>query len=291
MNCNLCPRNCNTDRKIKTGYCGMPNNVKIARAAKHMWEEPCISGTGGSGTVFFSGCNLKCIYCQNREISFTGKGIEVTAERLRDIFLRLCDEGAENINLVTPSHYVPAIVKALEKGIDIPVVYNCGGYEKSETLKMLDGIVDVYLPDFKYSDPSAALKYSNAPDYPEIAETAIREMFRQTGIQKFDNNGILIKGVQVRHLVLPSNLENTYGVIDIISELFPHGEAGFSLMSQFTPTENCKKFPELCRRLSEEEYGKAVDYMYLCGIENGFVQELSSAKEEYIPPFNGEGVE
>lgn len=290
-NCVLCPRKCKVNRLAEeTGFCGMTGKIKAARAALHMWEEPCISGKNGSGTVFFSGCNLKCIYCQNHEISFSGKGIELSAEKLRDVFLRLVDNGAENINLVTPTHYVPLIVKALEKGLPIPLVYNCGGYESAETLKMLDGLVDIYLPDFKYSQADIAFKYSKAADYPEVARLAVIEMYRQTGKQVFSDDGMLKKGVQVRHLVLPNNLENTYGVIDIISDLFPFGEAGFSLMSQFTPTEGCKKYPELCRRLESDEYEKAVNYMYLCGIENGFVQELSSAKEEYIPPFDYEGL-
>ena len=289
--CTLCPRRCGTDRETKSGYCGVKNTIKAARASLHLWEEPSISGENGAGTVFFSGCPLHCVYCQNHKISGGGAGTEISPERLREIFFELIDRGASCIDLVTPTHYTPQIVAALTGGLPVPVVYNCSGYESVETLKTLEGYIDIYLPDWKYSDPAAAKRYSNAPDYPEIAAAAIGEMYRQTGKQVFSENGMLLRGGQVRHLVLPGNLENTYGVIDAFSSMFPQGDAGFSLMSQFTPTPACEKYPELCRRLTPEEYEKAVDYMYLCGIENGFVQELSSAKEEYVPSFDGTGVE
>lgn len=288
--CELCPRRCGIDRDKNAGYCGVSNALKAARAGLHLWEEPSISGEHGAGAVFFSGCGLRCVYCQNHEISGGAVGTEITTERLREIFFELIEQGAECIDLVTPTHYAPQIARALAGGLPVPVVWNSSGYERVETLKMLDGLVDVYLPDYKYSDPAAAKRYSNAPDYPSVALAALREMYRQTGRQVFSEKGTLLRGVQVRHLVLPGNLDNTYGVIDAFSSLFPAGEAGFSLMSQFTPTPACEKYPELNRRLTPEEYEKAVDYMYLCGVENGFVQELSSAKEEYVPAFDGSGV-
>lgn len=288
--CELCPRRCGIDRDKNAGYCGATSTLRAARAGLHLWEEPSISGENGAGTVFFSGCGLRCVYCQNHEISGGAVGTEITTERLREIFFELIEQGAECIDLVTPTHYAPQIARAMSGGLPVPVVWNSSGYERVETLKMLDGLVDVYLPDYKYSDPAAAKRYSNAPDYPEVVRAAIEEMYRQTGRQVFFDKGTLIRGVQVRHLVLPGNLENTYGVIDAFSSLFPAGEAGFSLMSQFTPTPACEKYPELNRRLTPEEYEKAVDYMYLCGVENGFVQELSSAKEEYVPAFDGSGV-
>ncbi|MBQ6019446.1 MAG: radical SAM protein [Clostridia bacterium] len=288
--CTLCPRRCGADREKNAGRCGVKNTLKAARASLHLWEEPSISGENGAGTVFFSGCPLRCVYCQNHEISGGRIGVEITPERLREIFFELIAQGAACVDLVTPTHYAPQIVEALRGGLPVPVVYNCSGYESVETLKTLEGYIDVYLPDFKYADPAAAKRYSDAPDYSGIAEAAIKEMYRQTGPQKFSEKGTLLRGVQVRHLVLPGNIENTYGVIDLFSSMFPHGEAGFSLMSQFTPTPACEKYPELNRRLTPEEYEKAVDYMYLCGVENGFVQELSSAKEEYVPAFDGSGV-
>ena len=291
MNCQLCPRQCGVDRAAgQVGYCRMGATIMAARAALHFWEEPCISGIGGSGTVFFSGCNLRCFYCQNHEISTAGKGYPVTPQRLREIFYELIEQGAENINLVTPTHFVPQIAEALREKLPVPVIYNCGGYESVETLRLLDGLVDIYLPDMKYSDASLAARLSAAPDYPEVAERAIAEMFRQTGGQVYDGRGRLLSGVQVRHLVLPGFLENTYGVLDWFSSRYRKAGVGFSLMSQFTPTPACQSEPTLRRRLNPEEYERAVDYMYLCGITTGFVQELSSANEEYIPAFNGMGI-
>lgn len=288
--CELCPRRCGVDREKTAGFCGATAVLKAARAGLHLWEEPSISGENGAGTVFFSGCGLRCVYCQNYEISGGAAGAEITVSRLREIFFELIGRGAECIDLVTPTHFTPQIAEALRGGLPVPVVWNSSGYERVETLKRMDGLVDVYLPDFKYSDPAAAKKYSNAADYPSVALAALREMYRQTGPLRFSEKGTLTRGVQVRHLVLPGNLENTYGVIDAFSSLFPSGEAGFSLMSQFTPTPACEQYPELNRRLTAEEYEKAVDYMYLCGVENGFVQELSSAREEYVPAFDGSGV-
>ena len=293
FNCNLCPRKCNTQRKALThsgkGFCNMGENPVIARAALHFWEEPPISGTNGSGTVFFSGCNLKCVFCQNEDISSGCFGKEITVERLREIYLKLINQGAHNINLVTGTHFINAIAKSLEEPLTVPVVYNCGGYESVNSLKLLENKVQIYLPDLKYSDDELAIKYSDAPDYFEIATNAIKEMYRQVGKCEFDEDGIMTKGVIIRHLILPNNLENTKRVIDWIKENFNDGEVLFSLMSQFTPNKTCK-IPELSRRLTQEEYDEIEDYLFLSGIEDGFMQELSSAKEEYIPPFNLEGV-
>ena len=291
--CNLCPRKCNTQRKALThsgkGFCNMGENPVIARAALHFWEEPPISGTNGSGTVFFSGCNLKCVFCQNEDISSGCFGKEITVERLREIYLELINQGAHNINLVTGTHFINAIAKSLEEPLTVPVVYNCGGYESVNSLKLLENKVQIYLPDLKYVDDELAIKYSDAPDYFEIATNAIKEMYRQVGNCEFDEDGIMTKGVIIRHLILPNNLENTKRVIDWVKENFNDGEVLFSLMSQFTPNKTCK-IPELSRRLTQEEYDEIEDYLFLSGIEDGFMQELSSAKEEYIPPFNLEGV-
>ena len=291
--CNLCPRKCNIERKALThsgkGFCNMGENPVIARAALHFWEEPPISGTNGSGTVFFSGCNLKCVFCQNEDISSGCFGKEVSVERLREIYLELINQGAHNINLVTGTHFINAIAKSLEEPLPVPVVYNCGGYESVNSLKLLENKVQIYLPDLKYADDELAIKYSDAPDYFEIATNAIKEMYRQVGKCEFDEDGIMTKGVIIRHLILPNNLENTKRVIDWVKENFNDGEVLFSLMSQFTPNKTCK-IPELSRRLTQEEYDEIEDYLFLSGIEDGFMQELSSAKEEYIPPFNLEGV-
>ena len=291
--CNLCPRKCNTQRKALThsgkGFCNMGENPVIARAALHFWEEPPISGTNGSGTIFFSGCNLKCVFCQNEDISSGCFGKEITVERLREIYLELINKGAHNINLVTGTHFINAIAKSLEEPLPVPVVYNCGGYESVNSLKLLENKVQIYLPDLKYADDELAIKYSDAPDYFEIATNAIKEMYRQVGNCEFDEDGIMTKGVIIRHLILPNNLENTKRVIDWVKENFNDGEVLFSLMSQFTPNKTCK-IPELSRRLTQEEYDEIEDYLFLSGIEDGFMQELSSAKEEYIPPFNLEGV-
>lgn len=291
--CNLCPRKCNTQRKALTdsgkGFCNMGENPVIARAALHFWEEPPISGTNGSGTVFFSGCNLKCVFCQNEDISSGGFGKEITVERLREIYFELIKQGAHNINLVTGTHFINTIAKSLEEPLPVPVVYNCGGYESINSLKLLENKVQIYLPDLKYADDDLAVKYSDAPDYFETATNAIKEMYRQVGKCEFNDNGIMTKGVIIRHLILPNNLENTKKVIDWVKYNFNDGEVLFSLMSQFTPNKTCK-IPELSRRLTQEEYDEIEDYLFLSGIEDGFMQELSSAKEEYIPPFNLEGV-
>jgi putative pyruvate formate lyase activating enzyme len=286
--CNICPRKCGADRSKNTGVCSVGEEIKIARAAPHFWEEPCISGTKGSGTVFFSGCNMKCVFCQNYEISSGGKGKVVTPDRLTEIYYELIEQGVHNINLVTPTHFSKQIIKTLEKSLPVPVVYNSGGYDSVETLRMFEGKVQIYLPDMKYMSSALAEKYSKAKDYPETAKKAIREMFRQTGEFILDDDGIMQKGVVIRHLMLPGQLENTLDVIDWVSDEFGD-KVIFSLMSQCTPNENCT-LPELQQTITQEEYNKAVDYMYLCGIENAYVQDFSSAKKEYTPPFDFSGV-
>ena len=260
-----------------------------ARAALHFWEEPPISGENGSGTVFFSGCNLGCIFCQNKKISRGRFGKTVTPERLREIYEELINKGAHNINLVTPTHFADAVLASLEPKLSVPVVYNCGGYESVETLKRFEGKIQIYLPDIKYSDNALAKKYSAAPDYFETAKEAVKEMYRQTGKYDIGDDGIMKKGVIIRHLILPGQLENTKKVIDWVKNEFAPGEVLFSLMSQFTPVEGCNT-DELYRRLTKDEYSEIADYLFESGIEDGFMQELSSAKEEYIPPFDLEGV-
>lgn len=295
--CTLCPRDCGVQRSKNTnengtyGVCSVGKNPVVARAALHFWEEPCISGTGGSGTVFFSGCPLKCVFCQNSEISRGSLGREITVQRLREIYSELIWQGADNINLVTPTHYTDAICESLEGiKLPVPVVYNTGGYDKVAQLKRLEGKIQIYMPDFKYSSSLSAKKYSGAADYPSVAAAAVREMYRQCGKPVYDEDGMLLSGVIVRHLVLPGELENTLDVIDRVTTMFPHGEVLFSLMSQYTPPEKKLKYENLNRRLSQEEYSQAVDYLYLSGMEDGFVQELSSAESEYTPPFDLSGV-
>lgn len=286
--CNCCPRGCKVDRSVKTGVCGVGDKIKIARAAPHFWEEPCISGTNGSGTVFFSGCNMKCVYCQNYEISTGGYGLEVTAERLSEIYKELVSQGVHNINLVTPSHYVLQILPTLDGSYGVPVVYNSSGYDSIEMLELLENKVQIYLPDMKYMSSELSKSYSLAPDYPERAKNAIREMFRQVGECVFDENGIMQRGVIIRHLMLPGETENTLDVIDWVSSEFGD-KVVFSLMSQFTPNESCK-IPALGRKITEAEYNRAVDYIYLCGMENVYVQDFSSAEKIYTPPFDLTGL-
>ncbi|MCR5484900.1 MAG: 4Fe-4S cluster-binding domain-containing protein [Clostridiales bacterium] len=290
--CDICPRKCKAERNESdgSGFCGEGMLPKVARAGLHMWEEPCISGERGSGAVFFSGCNLGCVYCQNSDISSGHFGKTVSVERLRKIFFELIEKGAHNINLVTPTHFADTITEALDPVLPVPVVWNCGGYESIETLKKLDGKIQIYLPDMKYSLSEASKKYSFAPDYPDVSKRAVLEMYRQTGDVEFDSDGMLKKGVIIRHLVLPGNLENTFGVIDFVKENFKKGSVLFSLMSQYFPAGRASEYPELSRRLTEEEYSKAEEYLFDAGIDDGFVQELSSAAEEYVPPFDLTGV-
>lgn len=268
----------------------MGEQPRLARAALHFWEEPCISGKRGSGTVFFSGCSLRCVFCQNREISEKGFGADVSVERLREIFDQLVDKGAHNINLVNPTHFVPAIAQALERPLPVPVVYNTGGYDRVEALRCLEGKIQVYLPDMKYALPGPASRYSGAPDYPEVARAAILEMVRQTGPYRLDEEGMLTSGVLIRHLILPRNLENTRRVIDWVAGTFPSGTVLFSLMSQYTPCGDLSRVPETDRRLTRREQEAAEEYLFASGIEDGFVQERDSAAGEYIPPFDLTGV-
>lgn len=291
--CNICPRNCNIDRSEKIGYCAMTDTVKISRAALHMWEEPCISGEKGSGTVFFSGCNMKCVFCQNKDISTDGFGKEITIGRLAEIFLELQDKGALNINLVTPTHYTLQIIDAVKiaraKGLKLPIVYNTSSYEKVETIKLLEGIVDIWLPDFKYMDNTAAQRYSKAPDYVENAKATIAEMVRQQPECAFNEDGIIQKGVIVRHLVLPGQTQRAKDAIQYLYDCY--GDSIFiSIMSQYTPCTDLGDYPEINRKLTAEEYDDVVDFAVEIGVENGFLQEGESASESFIPPFNLEGV-
>ena len=289
MICTLCPRRCGAERTETEGhgFCGMPAGLRVARAALHLWEEPPLSGTRGSGTVFFSGCTLRCCYCQNREISAGGFGRAITTGRLREIFEELIAQGAHNINLVTPTHFLPWLLPALAPKLPVPVVYNCGGYESVETLRLLEGKADVYLPDLKYADAALATRLSAAPDYFPAATAAIREMFRQTGPYVMED-GLLKRGVMIRHLVLPGQLDNTRRCIDWVAQTFSPGQVLFSLMSQYTPQPGSEG--PLGRHVTAGEYRSAVDYMKNCGITDGFTQERTAAREEYTPPFDLTGV-
>lgn len=286
MNCSICPRSCKAPRDERPGFCGMGWEPVIARAARHDWEEPCISGDRGSGAVFFSGCNLRCRFCQNYDISALRRGTAVTSARLRAIFEELAAQGVHNINLVTPSHFTLAIREALREPPGIPVVWNSGGYDKPMALKLLEGKVQIWLPDMKYSDPGLAAELSAAGDYPEVAKAAIREMFRQAGPYRLDEKGLLRSGVLIRHLVLPGQLDNTFGVLDWIAETFRPGDVLLSLMCQYTP--NGHSGPE--RRLWAEEYRRAVDYMKALGLLEGYIQDPDSAQSGYTPAFDGTGV-
>lgn len=290
QNCTLCPRRCGADRTNgQLGFCRHPDKIYAARAAAHYWEEPVISGSFGSGAVFFSGCTLKCLFCQNGVISQENRGKEISTAHLREIFLKLIDDGVQNINLVTPTHFLPPILPALTPKLPVPVVYNCGGYERVETLRELEGLVDIYLPDMKYSDPKLAGILSAAPDYVEIAKAAIAEMYRQVGSAVIEDE-IMQRGMIVRHLMLPGELDNTLGVLDWFSEAFPKGDVLFSLMSQYVPMGKAKTMPPYDRRITEDEYDAALSYLELLGIENGFTQDFSAATEEYIPDFSFEGL-
>lgn len=278
---------CRIDRHKAIGFCRQGNEIRIARADLHMWEEPCISGSQGSGTVFFSGCTLKCIFCQNYQISQLDKGYTITVNELADIFLHLQEKGAHNINLVSPTPYVPHIIKALDmvKGkLTIPVVYNCGGYDRIETLKMLEGYVQIYLPDLKYFDDTYAKEYSGASDYFETAMQAIKEMVRQVGKPRFDDNRIMQSGVIVRHLALPSLRQDSAKVIDALGRKFARDEIMLSLMSQYIPMHKAIGHPKLGRRISTFEYNKVLETANRFGYE-GFSQERSSSSEVYVPPF------
>ena len=285
--CRLCPRQCGVDRTKAKGFCGEGDSLRIARWGRHYWEEPCISGKEGSGTVFFCGCSLKCVFCQNYEISQQNTGYEISIQELADIFLSLQQKGANNINLVNPTHFVPQILCALEivkDNLTIPVVYNCGGYERAETIRLLEGYVDIFLPDLKYFDSELSLKYSKAKDYFDNAITAIKEMVKIAGKPEFDDRGILQKGVIIRHLVLPGSRKDSIQLMDIIGETFSKDEILISLMSQFTPTENCKNIKELSRRTTTFEYNSVIKAVEKYGFE-GYIQQKSSADDVYIPQF------
>ena len=297
MKCDLCPRKCLVDRKKgEKGICGQTENLKVARAALHFWEEPCISGDAGSGAVFFSGCPLHCVFCQNENIANGTVGKEISLERLVDIFLELQEKRANNINLVTPGHFVPQIVKALDQarkeGLTLPVVYNTSSYETVDTIKMLEGYVDIYLPDFKYMSPVLSKKYSHAPDYAEVAKAAIAEMVRQTGKAVFVNgeeDNLILSGTIVRHLTLPGCMADSMQILKYLHETY--GDMIYiSIMNQYTPVFEQKEYTELNRCVTRREYEKVLDYAFELGIENGFFQDGETARESFIPAFDYEGV-
>lgn len=291
--CNDCPRQCGAFRgdSVTGGVCASPSLPTVVRAAPHFGEEPCISGVRGSGAVFFSGCNLRCVFCQNHEISRQSSGKQITVTGLRDLFLKLRDQGVHNINLVTPTHFSRAIADALE-GLElgIPVVWNSSGYESVETLKRLEGLVQIYMPDYKYAKAESAKRYSAAADYPSVAAAAIKEMYRQTGAFVMDDSGLLRSGLLVRHLILPGQELNAMDVIDFIAEEFPENSVLFSLMCQYTPMPGAEKYPELQQRISSETNELLYSYMQRRGIETGYWQEPDSATEEMIPDFDLTGL-
>lgn len=292
--CSLCPRNCRVNRHVSTGFCGCGNAVKAARAALHHWEEPCISGSRGSGTVFFSGCTLRCCFCQNYTISQENFGEELTVRQLADIFFKLQEEGAHNLNLVTATQYLPSVLRALDlikSRLSIPVVYNSGGYETGEVIRELDGYVDIWLPDLKYYQSGLSSRYSKAADYFDVASKAVKQMIGQTGAPQFDSAGTLMKkGVIVRHMVLPGAKEDSIRLLHWMKEELPQGMYYISLMSQYTPFYHSGDFPEINRRITSYEYNKVLDEAIRLGLDRGFMQEKSSAKEEYTPPFDLEGI-
>ena len=297
--CQLCPRACKVNRVDgNTGLCGVTSHIKVARAALHHWEEPCISGTKGSGAVFFSGCSLHCVFCQNESISHGRGGKEITRERLAEIFLELQEKGANNINLVTPGHFVPDIIwsveHAKEQGLRLPIVYNTSSYEQLDTIKALEGIVDIYLPDFKYWSDELAMRYSKAADYPQVAKSAIAEMVRQQPQLKFvfdeeQDIELIKKGVIVRQLLLPGQLADARQIVKYLYETYGN-QIYLSLMSQFTPLPHVADYPELNRKVSRRTYEKLVDYAIEIGVENGYIQEEDVAEESFIPDFDYEGV-
>lgn len=298
--CSICPRQCNIDRQLNKGFCGESDTVRLARAALHFYEEPPISGSNGSGAIFFSGCNLKCVFCQNESIANNNTGIEVSIEKLADIMLDLQSQNAHNINLVTPSHYIYQIKKALilakEKGLTIPIVYNSSGYELASSIRELDGLVDIYLPDFKYMDDELAVKYSKAPNYSNYAKETIAEMFRQTGSPSFDANGLMTKGVIVRHLLLPLAVNNAKNVISYLHDTY-EDNIYISIMNQYTPmtdTPSMKSvatlYPELFRKVTKREYNRLLDFVLSLNITNAFFQEGETASDSFIPDFDYTGI-
>lgn len=292
--CTLCPRNCGVNRNQgEIGFCGVTSELLVARAALHMWEEPCLSGEKGSGTVFFSGCAMGCVFCQNHEIALGRKGKILSVSRLAEIFLELQEKGANNINLVTPSHYALQIIEAIRQakksGLVLPIVYNSSGYEKVETLKLLDGHIDIYLPDFKYMDGEIAHRYSRCRDYKKFTKPAIEEMVRQTGEPLFNEEGIMLRGTIVRHLSLPGFLHDSKDILTDLQDTF--GDKIFiSIMNQYTPMITLEKYPELERKVTQEEYDELVMFAKLIRIRNAFIQEDETQDESFIPSFDGEGV-
>ncbi len=287
--CKICPHNCRVNRfDGKLGRCKLSNKIKIALVSLHKFEEPCISGKNGSGTVFFSNCNLNCVFCQNYEISQLGNGKEISIEELADIFLKQQNNRAENINLVTPTMYIYHIVEAIKiaksNGLKIPIVYNSNGYENVEALKKLEGYIDIYLPDLKYSNNEIAYKYSNIKNYFENATLAIKEMYRQVGAPILDDNGMMKRGLMIRHLILPNQLENSKGVLKWISKNLDNS-VYVSVMAQYFPTYKAKEIPEISRKLTKEEYETIEQYLYSLNLDNGYIQELGTHEEEYLPNF------
>jgi len=287
--CTICPHNCGINRtNNQIGRCKSKDTVKIALYSTHNFEEPCISGKKGSGTVFFSNCNMNCVFCQNYEISQQGKGKEITIEELAEIFIKQQEKDVENINLVTPTSYVPQIIEAIKiarnKGLKLPIVYNTNGYEKVETLEMLEGYVDIYLPDFKYSDNELAKRLSKVNNYFEIATQALTEMYRQTGKAVFDDRGIMQKGMIIRHLVLPNQILNSRKVLKWINENM--NDVYVSVMAQYFPTYKAKDIEDINRKLSKEEYEQIENYLYRLDLENGYIQELGEHEEEYVPKWD-----
>ena len=292
--CKLCPRNCCVNRlNGEVGFCGSGSAIKVARVSLHNWEEPCLSGENGSGTVFFSHCNLRCVFCQNYSISHKGIGKEISVERLADIFMEQQETGAHNINLVTPTHFVPQIIESIKlartRGLNVPIVYNSNGYESLEAIKALKGYINVYLPDLKYCDDKYALRYSQAPNYFKTAAAAIEEMFSQVGSAEFDENGMMTKGIIIRHLMLPGLLFDSKKIVDYIWRTFGHS-VYISIMNQYTPVHNADKYPEINKPLNHAHYESLVDYCLSLGIKNAFIQEDGTVSESFIPNFDLRGV-
>ena len=287
--CNICPRECGIDRYKMNGVCGANANIKVALASTHNFEEPCISGISGSGTIFFSNCNLRCVYCQNFEISRDGYGKEISVERLAEIMLEQQSRGVNNINLVTPTMYVDSIIDAIKiakaNGLVIPIVYNSSGYEKVETIKKLSGLIDIYLPDFKYATNRLGKRYSGVNNYVESVIPAITEMINQVGKPQFNESGIMTRGVIIRHMILPNNVLNSKMVLKEIASRFKENTL-VSIMAQYFPSGDASKYPEINRKISKSELKEVEDYMYELGIENGYIQELGEHEEEYVPNFD-----
>lgn len=292
--CTLCPRNCKVNRNNnEIGFCGMTNQLRVARASLHYWEEPIISGEKGSGTVFFSGCNLKCVFCQNYQISNNNFGKPISIHRLSKIFLELQEKGANNINLVTPTHFVPLVIEAIKiakaKGLDIPIVYNSSGYENVETIKLLKGYIDIYLPDFKYYDNKYANKYSKCNNYFEAVTSSLDEMINQVGTPQINEEGILIKGVIVRHMMIPGLLDDSKKIIHYLVDNY-NDDIFISIMNQYTPTNNLINYQEINQTVNDKDYDELINYAIDLGIKNGFMQESETQKTSFIPEFDTTGV-